>query len=90
MAVAITYDFYIRTKGNGKGASMSTSSTSTDSAVTQTLAQVSLEENPAAGHRLSADIVSFDVNGNPVISVINLDTREHWRLTVEALPLAKR
>jgi hypothetical protein len=64
--------------------------TSGDSAVAQTLAQVSLESNPEAGHRLSADVVAVDEQGRQIISVINLDSREHWRLIVEPLPLAPR
>jgi hypothetical protein len=64
--------------------------TSVHSAVDQTLNLVSLEQNPKAGHRLSADIIHYDEQGRPVISVINLDTREHWHLVVEALPLAKQ
>jgi hypothetical protein len=64
--------------------------TSVHSAVDQTLHQVSLELNPKAGHRLSADLIHYDEQGRPVISVINLDTREHWHLVVQALPLAKQ
>lgn len=59
-----------------------------DSAIDQTLAQVSLEQNPSANHRLSADLVAEDPNGDPIISVINLDTREHWHLVVRSLPRA--
>jgi hypothetical protein len=60
------------------------------SATTQTWQQVSLEANPQAGHRLSADVVGTDDQGRDVISVINIDSREHWQLIVQELPPAKR
>jgi hypothetical protein len=34
---------------------------------------------------LSADLVAYDKNGAPVISVINVKTREHWHLTVHLM-----
>lgn len=62
--------------------------TSTESAVEQTLNSVGTEFG--APGRLSADEVGVTDQGEPVLSVINLDTREHWQLIVRALPLAKR
>jgi len=64
--------------------------TTTESAVQQTLKQVSLELNPNAGHRLSADLIGNDEQGRDILSVINLDTREHWQLIVVPCPLAPR
>lgn len=58
------------------------------SATDQTWKLVSLEANPQAGHRLSADVVATTKEGYDVVSVINLDTREHWQLIVVPLPLA--
>jgi hypothetical protein len=41
---------------------------------------------------LSADVITQDEQGNWVISVINITTRQHWNLTVlpsDQLPVAK-
>lgn len=62
--------------------------TNVDSAAGQTLKAVAMEFG--APGRLSADIVASTDSGEPVISVINLDTNEHWHLVVKALPLAQR
>jgi hypothetical protein len=55
---------------------------SMDDAAQLTWRQVSLEAVPDAAHRLSADIVATDENDQPIISVIHLDDRRHWNLTV--------
>lgn len=58
-----------------------------ESAVAQTLARVSIEQDPTGGHpwtaRLSADWIGNTDQGQAIISVINLDTREHWHLIVQ-------
>jgi hypothetical protein len=54
----------------------------TKSALDQTLARVSIEQNPGAGHQLSADCIAYTDDGYPIVSVINMETREHWWLVV--------
>ena len=58
-------------------------SSQVESAVEQTLQSVGTEFG--APGRLSADVVGVS-GSDPVISVINLDTREHWQLVVRVLP----
>lgn len=55
-----------------------------DMAVTRTLNQLGLEHNTQIAHPLSADYVATccDVHERPVLSVIHLDDRRHWNLTV--------
>jgi hypothetical protein len=69
---------------------MTNPQTTVESAVEQTLRQVSLELDPSADHRLSADWIGEDDQGRPVLSIINLDSREHWHLIVVPLALARR
>lgn len=57
-----------------------------DQAAELTWQRLSLEHDPDAGHGLSADIVATccDVHERPVISVIHIEDRRHWNLTVRA------
>ena len=48
----------------------------------QTVDALSLENNPQASHHLSMDIVACDREGHPIISVINIETREHWTMVL--------
>lgn len=58
-----------------------------ESVVDQTLDLVSgRPEGGQADPRMSADVVGLSEAGEPVISVINLDTREHWHLIVRPIP----
>jgi hypothetical protein len=53
-----------------------------DQAANLTWERVSLEHDPRATHRLSADIVAYTDADEPIISVIHLDDRRHWNLIV--------
>jgi hypothetical protein len=53
-----------------------------DQAAQLTWQRLSLEHDPSAVHGLSADIVATTDDGQPVISVIHIEDRRHWNLTV--------
>lgn len=53
-----------------------------DEAATYTWYRLSLEHDPQASHGLSADVVATDEHGHDIVSVIHLEDRRHWNLTV--------
>jgi hypothetical protein len=60
-------------------------------AVEQTLLMVGSERpGHSAPENFSADAIGLDEQGRVIISVINIQTREHWHLTVAELPPAIR
>lgn len=59
-----------------------TPSLTSDEAATYTWYRLSLEHDPGASHGLSADTVATDGNGYDIVSVIHLEDRRHWNLTV--------